>query len=445
MTSSRDEQAPYTELIPRPDPTRLTTEAVERATEVFRREITALRELHDKDMSAFRATVEARLGGMDQDRGRIWERVREMPAQYDTASDHFRAEVERRDSANRQLVEQRLADLDKARDLAAAGLAKVITDTDVQHGRIGQDAIARLAAEREFIMSQIEIISTRMTEKFVAIDGQFAASKTAVDAALSAAKEAVAEQNKANSAAIKVSEGNTKEQLTSLGQVSSANFKAMEDKISDARDRLTSIEGLTRGIEQAGGKGTSAARFEEAQRRALISSVISALAVLVSLTAVIVLIVRKLAGQLAGPSSATAYSGPSARIGANWPAACSQLFRSVVVANVAMSTARPCHTAVASEEAYRVGVIAWTLVAPIWAAMAAADGAAGGCVVAAVPPHPARASTAMAAAAALVLFTAHLRTRQYAARTRDLSPLPRGRRARGNGREPASRSRAQPG
>jgi len=294
VTSSRDEQAPYTELIPRPDPTRLTTEAVERATEVFRREITALRELHDKDMAAFRATVEARLGGMDQDRGRIWERVREMPAQYDTASDHFRAEVDRRDSANRQLVEQRLADLDKARDLAAAGLAKVITDTDVQHGRIGQDAIARLAAEREFIMSQIEIISTRMTEKFVAIDGQFAASKTAVDAALSAAKEAVAEQNKANSAAIKVSEGNTKEQLTSLGQVSSANFKAMEDKITDARDRLTSIEGLTRGIEQAGGKGTSAARFDEAQRRALISSVISALAVLVSLTAVIVLIVRKL-------------------------------------------------------------------------------------------------------------------------------------------------------
>ena len=145
----------------------------------------------------------------------------------------------------------------------------------------------------QYIMAQIEITSTRTLEKFTAVDAQFSASKTAVDAALSAAKEAVAEQNKANSAAIKVSEGNTKEQLTSLGQVSSANFRAMEDKISDARDRLTSIESITRGIEQAGGKGTSAARFEADQRRQVTSMVVSVLAVLVSIATVIVLVTRK--------------------------------------------------------------------------------------------------------------------------------------------------------
>ena len=154
------------------------------------------------------------------------------------------------------MINQRLTDLDKSRELTA-----------VESKEVREFFLDLLVAEREFIMAQIEITSTRTLEKFTAVDAQFSASKTAVDAALSAAKEAVAEQNKANSAAIKVCEGNTKEQLTSLSQVSSANFRAMEDKISDARDRLTSIESLTRGIEQAGGKGTSAARFEADQRR----------------------------------------------------------------------------------------------------------------------------------------------------------------------------------
>lgn len=245
MTVPASEPQSYTDLIPRPDPTKLTDAAIERATAQYRRELGALRELHDKDLAALTATLDARLAGMDQDRARLWERIHELPGQQETANNHFRDDVARRDAAGRELIEQRLADLDKARVLAAG-----------QIGEIPGQQESRLTAEREFILSQLEIIATRMTEKFAAIDEQFSASKTAVDAALSAAKEAVAEQNKANSAAIKVSEGNTKEQLTSLGQVSSANFKAMEDKIGDARERLTALESRTAGIQQ----GTSAQR-----------------------------------------------------------------------------------------------------------------------------------------------------------------------------------------
>ena len=54
--------------VPVPDPTTLTTEAVERATGVFRREIQALRE-----------TLETRLDAADQDRVRIWEGLRNLP------------------------------------------------------------------------------------------------------------------------------------------------------------------------------------------------------------------------------------------------------------------------------------------------------------------------------------------------------------------------------
>ena len=146
-----------------------------------------------------------------------------------------------------------------------------------------------------------------MTEKFSAVDEQFSASKIAVDAALSAAKEAVAEQNKSNAAAIKVSEGNTKEQLTSLGQVSSANFSAIEDKVADARDRLTVIESLTRGIKEAGTENRDLTHYGQtfdqtariatvAQQRATLSTVVAGIATLVAVIAIIIpLILRKLA------------------------------------------------------------------------------------------------------------------------------------------------------
>ena len=309
--------------VPIPDPTTLTTEAVTRATEVFRREITALRELHDKDMAALQVLMAARMDAMDAAVSSRFEQVTAASVEHAAARDKavgglreimeerlgamdrasqllaqdLRAvpsAVEQSIVALRELMESRLAALDQAIDLAASGLAKMGAGADVEHVRIGKDTAARLAAEREYIMSQTEVISTRMAEKFAAVDKEFAASKDAVAAALQAAKEAVSEQNKTNAAAIGKSEANTKEQLTSLGQVSSANFKAMEDKIGDARDRLTAIESITRGIEQAGGKGTSTARFEESQRRALIASVISALAVLVSIASVIILVVRKL-------------------------------------------------------------------------------------------------------------------------------------------------------
>lgn len=250
------------------DPSELTNQAVGAAKEDLRRELLSQREI-----------LEARVGRLES--GITDNRAHILTGISDAVN------------ALESLLVQRISGLEQIMKMLDEVLKNAPRERDELRERLEAQYVRQFAAEREFIMSQLEVVSTRMSEKFTAIDGQFAASKTAVDAALSAAKEAVAEQNKANSAAIKVSEGNTKEQLTSLGQVSSANFRAMEDKISDARDRLTSIEGLTRGIEQAGGKGTSAVRFEESQRRALISSVISALAVLVSLTAVVVLIIKK--------------------------------------------------------------------------------------------------------------------------------------------------------
>jgi len=237
--------------VPIPDPTTLTTEAVERATEVFRRELTALRETFEARFTALGEALESRR--------------REFTGDLESA---------------RALIEQRLDGMDTAIALAARELDKFV-------GLLRAERDSRDDAEREFIMSQIEIIAVRLTEKFAAIDGQFAASKTAVDAALSAAKEAVQEQNKSNTAAIAVSEANTKEQIRALDQVGSASRKALDDKIDDARTRLTSIEERTRGIKESAGEG----REEKGLRNSNVVVSLMAASMLVSLIAIIITIV----------------------------------------------------------------------------------------------------------------------------------------------------------
>ena len=185
----------YTELIPRPDPTRLTSEAVNRATDIFRRELQALRDLHDKDLAALRELLDARLEGMDRDRIALRTYIDDVVRRFTEAIDQFRVEVDHRDSANRQLVEQRLNDLDKARADSTTALA---------------DA---LASEREYVMGQIanSLAETRRVgdvsqEKFAAVDALFASNALALAAALAAQEKAVAAQNDSNTLAIAKSE-----------------------------------------------------------------------------------------------------------------------------------------------------------------------------------------------------------------------------------------------
>jgi hypothetical protein len=226
------------DLVPRPDPTKLTTEAVDKATVQYRRELATLREI-----------IETRLAGSDEDRRHLWDFVNGWPGR-----------------------------------------------ADADHRRLEAETFRKLAAEREFILAQLAIVSSVMTEKFAAVDGQFSASKTAVEAALTAQKEAVGEQNKANDRAIAKSETAVKEQLTSLSQVADASFKAMEDKITDARDRLTVIESLTRGIEQAGGKGRAEREEARGNREVLHNSyvlVFMAVSLVVSVAAIVITLVHK--------------------------------------------------------------------------------------------------------------------------------------------------------
>jgi hypothetical protein len=72
-----------------------------------------------------------------------------------------------------------------------------------------------------------------------------------LDAALAAAKEAVAEQNKANAQAIAKAELATQKQIDAIALLMTNNTGSLEDKIADFKTRLDRGEGRNTGSTEA--------------------------------------------------------------------------------------------------------------------------------------------------------------------------------------------------
>jgi uncharacterized membrane-anchored protein YhcB (DUF1043 family) len=197
--------------LPVPDPTRLTTEAVDRNTAQWRRELETLRERFDERQAELAKAVELAAAGLEKMPGQSAEFRREMRADFD-----------RQLAAQRELIQA----------LISAAVAAAEADA--------------------------ENIRAVMTEKFTAVDTRFLErdtrteqaaqeSRISLDAALAAAKEAVSEQNKANTLAIGKSELATQKQIDAMVQLMTTSNKSLEDKIADVKTRLDRGEGQTSG------------------------------------------------------------------------------------------------------------------------------------------------------------------------------------------------------
>lgn len=266
--------------VPVPDPTTLTATAVSQAKEDLRRDIAALRE-----------TIETRLDGMGQDRSRLWARLGELPGQIELATNHFREEMDRRDTHVRELVEQRLADLDKAIRLAADELAKVPARTEDERIKIDVETARRMSAEREYIMGQIanSLAETRRVEavaieKFQAIDALFGSNALALTAALAAQEKAAAEQNRSNTLAIDKSATATSETIRANAAQTMAGIQALSDTFSDIKDRVVRLESVGVGIRQQ----ATEQRLSQGAIVSLIVGVIVGLGLIVSTIALVV-------------------------------------------------------------------------------------------------------------------------------------------------------------
>ncbi len=140
----------------------------------------------------------------------------------------------------REVLETRLAAMDKATDLLRQSQVQVPSDVDIK--------IQHLQSLHE---EKFRSIGIQFLERDTRTEQTSRDSKVAVDAALQAAKEAVGEQNKSSALAIAKSEAGTAKLLDQLGVQIGTTTAGLNDKIDDIKSRLTLIEGKGYGQQTA--------------------------------------------------------------------------------------------------------------------------------------------------------------------------------------------------
>lgn len=111
---------------------------------------------------------------------------------------------------------------------------------------------------KELMMAEIKGLTATVNEKFRSVDEQLELverqrveqkqdTKAAVDAALTAQKEAVREQTAASERAIAKSEAATTKQIEQLSATITTAIKGVSDLLSDTKDRVGKVESLKQG------------------------------------------------------------------------------------------------------------------------------------------------------------------------------------------------------
>jgi len=201
--------------VPQRDPTLLTTPQLTR-------EISNARELIECKVSGAVVMLEGRI------------------AANATAIDTLRMVVDKHtDIATKdvkEILETRLAGMDRAIDLLQ----------DI-HNRVPMLMDEKINQLRLLHQEKFDSIAVQFAERDTRTEQTAAGVKIAVDAALQAAKEAVAEQNRSFALATGKSETATMKQIDALGLAIQTANKGLDDKIADMKDRLTRIEGMDLG------------------------------------------------------------------------------------------------------------------------------------------------------------------------------------------------------
>lgn len=198
--------------------------------------------------------------------------------------------VDRAIRSHREVVDTRLAGMDTATNLLNQNVGRLSEAQERNRTLLREDVDRQFVALREAMTLMIDGVSAVASERFTAIAGQFSERDTrqdqtekergkSLDAALAAAKEAVAEQQKANALAIGKSEDGTKEKLQALETLMVTSVSAISDKIDDLKERLTRLE--TSGSARTEVKTEQ--RLNLGQAMLAVSIVIAAIALVVGL------------------------------------------------------------------------------------------------------------------------------------------------------------------
>jgi hypothetical protein len=214
--------------LPIPDPTRLTTQLVDRA------------------LNNFREVVETRLAAMDTATELLAKELEKINDDTGGQHRHMRDDFDRQVNSLRELL-----------------VGKIMNVSEVSEERF--KAVATQFTERDTRISQAEV------ERQKSLDAALAAAKEAVAAQQTANAASAAALQAANSEAIGKSELAIKEKVDALVTLMTTSNKAMDDKIADLKERLDQSEG------RRGGHDTSIRNLAT-----IIGLVIAALAVAVT-------------------------------------------------------------------------------------------------------------------------------------------------------------------
>jgi hypothetical protein len=159
----------------------------------------------------------------------------------------------------REVIETRLVGMDRATELTAAQLVKIENNITITRGHRKEEVDRQILALREYVDGQVQMVTAVNQERFAAVNMRFQErdtrteetaqqSRISLDAALAAAKEAVSEQNKANTLAIGKSEAATQKQIDSMDALIATITKSLESKIGDVKERLDRGDGKGQGM-----------------------------------------------------------------------------------------------------------------------------------------------------------------------------------------------------
>jgi hypothetical protein len=218
------------------DPTTLTTEQL-------RREVLMLREL-----------LESRIGAVEKASEVFSDNLQRVPTQLDREISKILQLMEERFTCMNTLIQEKET---RWKDVEKRNQTAIETALTARMDALNELRVRFVHMPKEW-SEDIDHLRGIQNEKFESVQRQFAerdtraeasekAAKLAVDAALSAQKEAAAAQNASNAAAIQKSEAATTKQLDGILALLGQNNQALSDKIVAITGRLDRNEGKDTG------------------------------------------------------------------------------------------------------------------------------------------------------------------------------------------------------
>jgi hypothetical protein len=183
----------------------------------------------------------------------------------------------------REIIETRLNGMDRATELASSQAVVNREQIEQLGARLRAETATEVGQLRELLEARLEgmdrAIALQFAERDVRSEQVTASSKQALNAALLAQKELVAQQNDANSAAAAKAEANFTKQIDQIGTIIQTTEKATDARITGLKERIDRGEGST-----AGATGSRSERVQVSNQVLMALSVLAAVVGLLIVT-----------------------------------------------------------------------------------------------------------------------------------------------------------------